>query len=302
MIKNLPISGIIDLMIDTLKIFDELKETMDSSAAKKIAEVIGSLYEELRNTVTKEEFNELREIVAELAEAQKRTEQRVAELAEAQKRTEQRVEELAEAQKRTEGRLTRLEETVAELAEAQKRTEGRLTRLEETVAELAEAQKRTEQRMEELAEAQKRTEQELAELAKAHRETRKMVGGLSDAVGYGLEDRAIKSLPGILKTRYGIEVIAPLVRKFVSYDGRRDELNIFGEGRKGKRRLTLLGEAKARLSRKHVDSFLKLVHRLERHGIVSEDRFLLMVTYSVEPDVEGYARERGVEVIWSYEV
>jgi hypothetical protein len=37
-----------------------------------------------------------------LAEAQKRTEQRVEELAEAQKRTEQRVEELAEAQKRTE--------------------------------------------------------------------------------------------------------------------------------------------------------------------------------------------------------
>ncbi|MCS6907577.1 MAG: hypothetical protein RML93_06810, partial [Anaerolineales bacterium] len=49
--------------------------------------------------------------------------------------------ELAEAQKRAEERLTRLETTVAELAEAQKRAEERLARLETTVAELAEAQK-----------------------------------------------------------------------------------------------------------------------------------------------------------------
>ena len=106
-------------MIDTLKIFTELKKTMEPSAAQKIAEVMGMVYEELRNTVTKDEFNELKEVVRDLAEAQKRTEQRVEELAEAQKRTEQRVEELVEAQKRTEQR-------VEELAEAQKRTEQRV--------------------------------------------------------------------------------------------------------------------------------------------------------------------------------
>ncbi|MCX7670317.1 MAG: hypothetical protein N2439_09625 [Anaerolineae bacterium] len=50
----------------------------------------------------------------------------VRELAEAQKRTEQRVEELAEAQKRTEQRVDRLEIAVAELIEAQKRTEQRV--------------------------------------------------------------------------------------------------------------------------------------------------------------------------------
>jgi hypothetical protein len=63
-------------------------------------------------SVTKTEFNELKEIVStlglktiELAEAQKRTEINVKELAEAQKRTEIRVEELAEAQKRTENEI-----------------------------------------------------------------------------------------------------------------------------------------------------------------------------------------------------
>ena len=247
-------------MIDTLKIFDELKETMEPSAAKKIAEVLGVVYEELRNTVTKEEFNELKDVVKDLAEAQKRTEQRVEELAEAQKRTEQRVEELAEAQKRT------------------------------------------EQRVEELAEAQKRTEHEVRELAKSLKETRKMVGGLSDAVGYGLEDRAIKSLPGVLKNKYGIEVITPLVRKFVRYNGRHDEINIFGTGKKAKKTLHIIGEAKARLAKKHLDDFLELVGRLEKSKIIMKEKFLLTVTYSAEPDIEEYARDMGVEVIWSFEV
>src|SRR3989304_2760643 len=102
-------------MINTLKIFKELKEAIEPSAAKKIAEVVGKVYEELSNVVTKVEFNELRDVVRELAEAQKRTEQRVRELAEAQKRTEQRVGELAEAQKRTETELKELAVEVKEL-------------------------------------------------------------------------------------------------------------------------------------------------------------------------------------------
>ncbi len=95
------------------------------------------------------------------------------------------VRELAEAQKRTEQRVDRLEAVVAELAEAQKRTEERLNRLEAVVAELAEAQKRTEQRVEELAEAQKRTEQRLdrleaivAELAEAQKRTEETLNTL----------------------------------------------------------------------------------------------------------------------------
>jgi hypothetical protein len=77
-----------------------------------LREVLIAVLEEIERqreeTVTKKEFNELKEIVRELAEAQKRTEERVEELAEAQKRTEQRVEELAAAQKRTEEELHKL--------------------------------------------------------------------------------------------------------------------------------------------------------------------------------------------------
>ena len=70
--------------------------------------ILEEIERQREETVTKKEFNELKEIVRELAEAQKRTEQRVEELAQAQKRTEQRVEELAQAQKQTEKELQKL--------------------------------------------------------------------------------------------------------------------------------------------------------------------------------------------------
>jgi|GEM_PF-2015661 uncharacterized coiled-coil DUF342 family protein len=69
--------------------------------------------------VTRQDFDELKSVVKELAEAQKETGQRVNELAEAQKETGQRVNELAEAQKET-------DKSLQELALAQARTENEL--------------------------------------------------------------------------------------------------------------------------------------------------------------------------------
>ncbi|MCB1194315.1 MAG: DUF3782 domain-containing protein, partial [Leptospiraceae bacterium] len=73
------------------------------------------------NSVKREDFRELKNTVAsiaksvqELAEAQKRTENRMEELAEAQKQTENRMEELAEAQKRTENRVEELAQYIKE--------------------------------------------------------------------------------------------------------------------------------------------------------------------------------------------
>jgi predicted nuclease with TOPRIM domain len=74
---------------------------MDPIAAEKIVDVIGSVYDELRNSVTKVEFNELKEVVKELAEAQKRTEIRLEKLTE-------RVDELT-------ANVSRLERKVEDL-------------------------------------------------------------------------------------------------------------------------------------------------------------------------------------------
>jgi len=258
---------------------------------------------------TEENFQRVWKAIEELTEAQKKTEQRldsltqkVEALAEAQKKTEIRVNELAEAQKKTEQRLDSLTQKVEALAEAQKKTEIR-------VNELAEAQKKTEQRLdsltqkvEALAEAQKKTEEEVRKLAKGLRETRQMVGGLSDTVGYSLEDRAIKSLPQLLREQYQIEVKGRLVRKFIEYNGLKDELNIFGEGESDGKPLYILGEAKARLSKKHIDRFLKKIQRLKFYKVITEENFMFFVTYSAEPQIEEYAKDKGIEIIWSYEV
>jgi len=177
----------------------------------ELREVLLDLAEELERAVTKDEFRELRDVVRELAEAQRRTEQRVNELAEAQRRTEQRVNELAEAQRETERRLN-------ELA-------GRVN---------------------ELAEAQRRTEEELRKLAIGQRRLRQEVGGLSRSVAYALENEAYRNLPRFLRERYGIEVTDRLVR----FELRGEEINLFARAKRDGEDVVLVGEAVLRLDDK----------------------------------------------------
>ena len=128
----------------------------------------------------------MEQVVADLAEAQRQTEQRL-------DRLEQVVADLAEAQRRTEQRLDRLEQVVADLAEAQRQTEQRVDRLEQAVADLAEAQRRTEQRVAELHEAQIKTEQRVAELVEAQTKTEQRLGRIEidhgNFKGFLLEER-----------------------------------------------------------------------------------------------------------------
>jgi len=167
----------------------------------------------------KDQISKVWEVIKELTEAQKRTEQEIEkiwnaikELTEAQKRTEEAQrrteEELASFRKTTEENFNKVWTAIIELAKAQKRTEQR-------VEELAQAQKRTEQKFRELAEAQKKTEESLKKLIEDHRRTREKLEGLSDSFGYLLEDRAMKSLPKILKENYNFDVVEKLRRDYI---------------------------------------------------------------------------------------
>lgn len=80
-------------MATAIQMRNKLDKVFDKKRATVLAEVITDAYSELVKTG---DFNELKAIVKELAEAQNRTEIRVAELAEAQNRTEIKVAELAE--------------------------------------------------------------------------------------------------------------------------------------------------------------------------------------------------------------
>lgn len=105
--------------MNTFRIYEDFRESLGEPAAKALAQTLGGMFEELQNTVTKEDFRGLtgeidRQVsrldtaLVDLANAQNRTEQRVEELAQAQNRTEQRVEELAHAQKDTETQIKQL--------------------------------------------------------------------------------------------------------------------------------------------------------------------------------------------------
>jgi type I site-specific restriction endonuclease len=263
-----------------------------ASVRKEIIKIVDERIREAH--VTKEDFSELKSIVSELAEAQKRTEIRVEELAEAQKRTEIRVEELAEAQKETKRELK-------ELAEAQKETQKEVTRLDRTMQELAEAQKRTEIRVEELA-------VEVKELARDIRETRKelhekidrtntQLGGLSDSVAYALENEAYRRLPVLLKERYGIEVIDKVIRTEIA----GEEINIFAKGHRDGRDVLIVGETKLKLQSisdlKQLNEKIKAVEK-EHKGV---EIVSLIITHYARPGVLERAEEKDIIIVQSYE-
>ena len=103
--------------------FDAIEE-LPNEIKLPLIRVLELFREEIAETVKRSDFEELKFVVKELAEAQKRTEQRVEkledvvkELVEAQKKTEQRVEELAEAQRKTEEELRSLVKSHKDLKE-----------------------------------------------------------------------------------------------------------------------------------------------------------------------------------------
>ncbi len=91
-----------DSVINTLKMYEELSETMDSKSAKKIVEIMGRMYEELQNTVTKTGFKELKDEFTELKNIVKELSVTVGELAQAQKKTEIILQEVVKRQEKTE--------------------------------------------------------------------------------------------------------------------------------------------------------------------------------------------------------
>ncbi len=140
--------------MNTFQIYEDFKGFLGEPAAKSLAHTLGTMFEELRNSVTKEDFRILRESidasVSRLDSAMER-------LADAQGRTEAKVSELAVAQAHTDANVSRLDSAMERLAEAQAHTDAK-------VSELAVAQARTETKVSELAIAQALTESTVAEL------------------------------------------------------------------------------------------------------------------------------------------
>ncbi len=166
----------------------------------------------LRRAILNDEFMQLPQIVRELTEAQR-------ELTEAQR-------ELTEAQKRTDEQLRLLGQRVDALTEAQKRTDEQLRLLGQRVDALTEAQKRTEQKVDNLA---------------------RELGGLKASIGASFEEEATSVTETVMRLKgYRLLEEAHSLR----LNGEVDVI-LRVEDSQG-RRLTVVAEAKTRLSRRNV--------------------------------------------------
>ncbi len=155
--------------------------------------------------------------------------------------------------------------------------------------------------------AQQKTEAALQQLIQDHQETRRQLGGLSATVGYRLEDEAFKALPRLLERDFGLIVQGRLKRGYVpDVEGRLLEVNIFGQAVRNDgatptgRVVTIVGEGKSQLSANDVDRFIR--RKLARLQGAFDELFPLLVTYMITaPDVEEYARQKGIAVYYSYD-
>ncbi len=344
-------------------------ENVDPQLRRVLLNLLEEFERQREESVTKKEFNELKEIVRdlgksikELTEAQKHIEKRlldfekrnnenfarvwqsIQELTEAQKKSEERisaleiaVKELTEAQRNTEKRLEEFEkrsseefarvwQSIKELTEAQKRTEKRLEEFEkrtseefsrvwQSIQELTEAQKKSEERIsaleiavKELTEAQKRTEQEIAQLVRRMdafevrlERVEDRLEGISNSVGYSLENKTYKELPRLLKDRYGLKVEGRLIRRYFRI-GRKDiQINIYGKAKKNTKEILILGECKVRPSRKEISRFEKYASKItEKEGF--SESLLVLVAHDFLPSIEELLKERNIAYFWSYEL
>jgi multidrug efflux pump subunit AcrA (membrane-fusion protein) len=243
-------------MLTPDQLLHRLSTAFEPQQAAILAEVVTEAYSELVKT---HDFNELKDIVRTLAQAQVRTDLRMEELAQAQSRTEMRMEELAQAQSRT------------------------------------------EQRMEELVQAQTRTEAAIQTLVKDNKSIRKELGGLSTTVGYQLENEAYKALPGLLLRDYNIRLEGDLKRGYVTDNqGRALEINILGDAIQDMQPIKIIGESKSQLSVPKINRFIE--RQLNAVLGVFPQIFPILVTHmGSSPEVEGYAKEKGIALYYSYD-
>ncbi|MBI4641086.1 MAG: DUF3782 domain-containing protein [Candidatus Tectomicrobia bacterium] len=270
-------------------------------AFEDLREIVRNLAEAQARTEI--QINKLTRTVDELAQAQVQTEARVGRLelaverlAEAQVQTEARVgrlelavERLAEAQVQTEARVGRLELAVERLVEAQVQTEARVGRLELAVERLAEAQVRTEMRVEELAQAQTRTENELTQFRRIFT---MQTGGLGARWGLQTEEAFRQGMRTILQE------VGFTTEHFLAYDtagevfGQPDQIELDVVVRDGK---VIVIEIKSALDRGQTHLFNRKVEFYARQTGRSVNRKLIVTPYA-DTRAKELALRLGVEI------
>jgi hypothetical protein len=165
-------------------------------------------------------------------------------------RVEAALDRLTEAQARTDLSVQKLVEGQAQLFAGQAQLFEGQARTDLTVQKLVEGKARTDMAVQQLVEAQARTdlavqrldqdvsertsrlEEAMAKLVESHAALRTEFGGLSQTIGFTIEDVARTVLPGWLE-RHERVVVESLEREFVKTATGEEEIDLFARCRIG---------------------------------------------------------------------
>ncbi len=314
-----------EVVIDTLSLYEKLKENMDPAAAEKLAQALATSLVQIEQSVrqaTEDRLSRVEQALETLVRVTQEHSHEIAELRQASRENTLAIAELSKAVQENTSAIAELRQTVSGLVEVTQRHSQEIAELRQMVQENTSAIAELRQTVSGLLEVTQRHSQEIAELRQAVRELvettkkhgqvlrrleldqqdiRKQLGGLAMAFGYRLEDDAYLALPRLLKQDYGIEVQGRLKRDYlVDRQGNYLEVNILGEGVREGETITIVGESKAQLSANEIDRFLR--RKVRRLQGVYPNLFPIIVTYmTTSPDVLEHARQRGVAVYFSYD-
>jgi uncharacterized protein YoxC len=237
-----------------------------------IIAIIDERVKEIR--VGREEFEELRKVVAELA-------RRMDQLAQRMDQLTQRVDQLTQ-------RMDQLTQRVDQLTQ-------RMDQLTQRVDQLT-------QRMDQLTQRVDQLTQRMDQLAQTVQELTKQVGALSENVGFGLEDIARVMLPGYMLRHLKIHIPEP-ERRFFKVNGAEVEMNLYavgykGRGKKGKR-VTLVGECKSRIYFADVEKFALELEKIKTQ--LDGEVIPVLFGYFIHPSGSELARIKKILLVASYQ-
>ena len=173
-----------------------------------------------------------------------------------------------------------------------------VNKLTENITMLTERLDRLTERVDKLAEAQVRTEDAISSLAKLVSGLTVSVGALADSIGFGLEDIAKVVVPGWLERHEGIRVEGLDRRVFVVH-GFDVEIDLYGEGFKGREPIVILGDVKSRFYSGEVEKFVRKLDRLEAF-LAGKVVYKLIFGFYIHPSAEAVCRVHGIASIASY--
>ena len=297
--------------MNTFEVFEQFRGPFGEEPARALAHTLGAMFEELKNTGTKEDFqgleasldtnvSRLESAIVRLAEAQARTEVRVDSLATA-------VERLTDAQTRTDARVDSLTTAVERLTDAQARTDARVDSLTTAVERLTDAQARTDARVDSLATAVERLTDAQTRTEASLRELTEIVTGLairSDRhEGTLLELKFRDRLPSylglylrkarVLQPAYLLDQIERQLTREEVEDFLR--IDVLAHGAVEGRPTYVVGEVSYTADANDVERAARRAGVLRKADLPAIG---LVACESVHPQTIAYAREQGVR-IWA---